>query len=143
MRYERFESRLQVRLDSGEHVQPGLVELLKREGVGYASVTGLGAVRWVRLAYWNAVSREYEPHEVEEQVEVVSLVGNVTLRDEEPFLHLHISLGRHDLSMFGGHFLDAIAHPNFEVWIQREAGPVHRRVEAASGLALMDLPGHG
>ncbi len=143
MRYERFESRLQVRLESGEHVQLGLVDLLKREGVGYASVTGLGAVRWVRLAYWNAVTREYEPHEVEEQVEVVSLVGNMTLRDGEPFLHLHISLGRHDLSMFGGHFLDAIAHPNFEVWIQREADPVHRRVEPGSGLALMDLPEHG
>lgn len=143
MRYERFDTRLQVRLESGEHAHAALVELLKREEVGYASVTGLGAVRWVRLAYWNAMTREYEPHEVEEQVEVVSLVGNVTLRDGEPFLHLHISLGRQDLSMFGGHFLDAIAHPNFEIWIQREAGPVHRRVEPASGLALMDLAEHG
>ena len=143
MRYERFESRLQLRLESGEHVAAALVELLQREGVGYASVTGLGAVRWVRLAYWNSATRDYESHDVEEQVEVVSLVGNVTLREEQPFLHLHISLGRQDLSMFGGHFLDAIAHPNFEVWIQREAGPVHRRVEPASGLALMDLPERG
>lgn len=70
----------------------------------------------------------------------MSLVGNVTVRDGEPFLHWHISLGRKDLSIFGGHFLDAIVHPNFEVWLQMESEPVHRRVEADSGLALMDLP---
>jgi uncharacterized protein len=143
MRYERFESRLQVRLESGEHAQPAVLGLLQREGIGYASLTGLGAVRWAKLAYWNALTREYEEHVVEEQLEVVSLVGNVTLRDEQPFLHWHISLGRSDLSTLGGHFLDAVAHPNFEIWIQREAKPVHRRVEPASGLALMDLPEHG
>lgn len=142
MRYQRFESRLQIRLASGEHAHDAVTDVLRREKVGYATLTGLGAVRWVRLAYWNSVTREYEAHEIEEQLEVVSLVGNVTTRDGEPFLHWHISLGRHDLSVLGGHLLDAIAHPNFEVWLQRETEPVHRRVEASSGLALMDLPEH-
>ena len=143
MRYERFESRLQVRLESGEHANSTVLGLLSQEGIGYATLTGLGAVRWLKLAYWNALTRAYEEHELEEQLEVVSLVGNVSLRDDQPFLHWHVSLGRHDLSMLGGHFLDAIAHPNLEVWIQHEAGAVHRRVEPASGLALMDLPEHG
>ena len=142
MRYQRFGSRFQVRLQSGEHAAAGVMAVLNHEKIGYATLTGLGAVRWVKLAYWNATSREYEEHEVEEQLEVVSLVGNVTLRDGEPFVHWHISLGRHDLTQFGGHFLDAIVHPNFELWLQREDGPVHRRVEADSGLALMDLPEH-
>ena len=142
MRYQRFDSRLQVRLVSGENAAEGVLQVLRHEKVGYASLTGLGAVRWARLAYWNAKTREYEEHDVEEQLEVVSLVGNVTLRDGAPFLHWHISLGRHDLTQFGGHFLDAIVHPNFEVWLQCEDEPVHRRIEPASGLALMDLPEH-
>jgi uncharacterized protein len=143
VRYQRFDSRLQIRLTSGEHAHDGVVAILRREKVQYATLTGLGAVRWAKLAYWNAVTREYEAHEVEEQVEVVSLVGNIALRDGEPFLHWHIALGRKDLSLFGGHFLDAIVHPNLEVWLQVESEPVHRRVDAASGLALMDLPEHG
>jgi uncharacterized protein len=143
VRYQRFNNRLQIRLASGDHAHEGVVAVLKRENVQYATLTGLGAIRWVRLAYWNAVTREYEEHNVEEQLEVVSLVGNVSLRDGEPFLHWHISLGRHDLSLFGGHLLDAIVHPNFEVWLQVESEPVHRRVEPDSGLALMDLPEHG
>ena len=142
MRYQRFESRYQIRLVTGDHAADAVGTLLKGEGIGYATLTGLGAVRWARLAYWNGVTREYEPHDLEEQLEVVSLVGNVTLRDGEPFLHWHVSLGRHDLSLLGGHFLDAIVHPNMEIWLQRESGPVHRRVETDSGLALMDLPEH-
>jgi predicted DNA-binding protein with PD1-like motif len=142
VRYQRFDNRLQVRLTSGEHAADGVMAVLKKENVGYATLTGLGAVRWARLAYWNSATREYEPHDIEEQLEVVSLVGNVTLRDGEPFLHWHVSLGRHDLTLLGGHFLDATVHPNFEVWLQVESSPIHRRVEADSGLALMDLPDH-
>jgi len=142
VRYQRFESRLQIRLASGEHAHDEVTEVLRREQVGYATLSGLGAVRWVRLAYWNSATREYEAHELDEQLEVVSLIGNVTLRDSEPFIHWHVSLGRADLSILGGHLLDAVAHPNFEVWIQRETEAVHRRVEPASGLALMDLPDH-
>jgi predicted DNA-binding protein with PD1-like motif len=142
MRYQLFDSRIQLRVASGEHAHDAIAEVLRSEKVGYATLTGLGAVRWVRLAYWNSATKHYEEHEVEEQLEVVSLVGNVSLRDDEPFLHWHISLGRSDLSIFGGHFLDAIVHPNLEVWLQRESEAVHRRVEATSGLALMDLPEH-
>lgn len=117
-----------------------LLALLRAEGIGYASFTGLGALRWVRLSYWNADTREYETHELEEQVEVVGLVGNAALRDGEPALHLHVSLGRRDLSLLGGHFNDGIAHPTLEVWLQPEPAPVIRQVEPDSGLQLMQLP---
>lgn len=139
MRFERFGHRLQVRLESGDAVMESLLRLMNAERIEYAAVTGLGAVRQVRLSYWNAETREYETHEIEEQLEVVSLVGNVTLNDHRPFLHLHISLGRRDLSVFGGHFNDAVAHPTLEVWVQPEDRPVHRARDEASGLALMQL----
>jgi uncharacterized protein len=140
MRYQRFADRLQVRLESGDRAVESLTALLRADGIGYATVTGLGALRWVRLSYWNAETREYETHELEEQVEVISLVGNAALRDGEPALHLHVSLGRRDLSLLGGHFNEGIAHPTLEVWLQREAGSVVREIEPDSGLPLMQLP---
>ena len=140
MQFVRFAHRYQVRLDSGEHVQAALVPWLADEGIGYAAVSGLGAVRQVTLSYWNADSRQYETHERAEQMEVVSLVGNVTLKDDAPFLHLHVALGRRDLSLIGGHFNDAIAHPTLEIWLRPEAEAVRRAPDAASGLSLMDLP---
>lgn len=141
MQFERFGNRIQVRLESGDRVMESLLRLLRSESIGFAALTGLGAVRWVRLSYLNADTKSYETHEFEEQLEVVSLVGNAALREGEPFMHLHIALGRRDLSTFGGHFNEAIAYPTLEVWLQPEDRPVHRIHDEESGLALLDLSG--
>jgi uncharacterized protein len=141
VRYQRFASgRLQVRFESGDRIAESLVALLRAEQIGYAAATGLGALRWVRLSYWNRETREYETHDVDEQLELVSLTGNTAMRDGEPALHLHVALGRADLSVFGGHLNEAVAHPNVEIWLSPEPVPVERRVEPASGLPLMQLP---
>ncbi|HEY7599731.1 MAG TPA: PPC domain-containing DNA-binding protein [Candidatus Limnocylindrales bacterium] len=141
MRFQRFGDRFLVRLESGDRVVESLNALLRAERIGFAWINGLGALRWVRLSYWNAQTLEYEPHEYEEQVEVVSLIGNAALRDGDPALHLHISLGRADLSMFGGHFNEGIVHPNLEVWLRPEQGEVVRALEPEFGAApLMQLP---
>jgi hypothetical protein len=141
MRFQRFGDRILVRLASGDRVTESLTALLRAERIGFAWVNGLGALRWVRLSYWNAGTLEYEAHEHEEQVEVVSLVGNAALRDGEPALHLHISLGRADLSTYGGHFNEGIVHPNLEVWLRPEAGEVRRALEPEFGAApMMQLP---
>ena len=77
MRYQRFENRIQVRALSGDHAADAVMDVLRREKVGYATLTGLGAVRWVRLAYWNSTTREYEEHEVEEQLEAADVARRV------------------------------------------------------------------
>jgi predicted DNA-binding protein with PD1-like motif len=140
MIFQRFGNRFCVRLESGDEVVESLTALLKAEDIGFAVVSGLGAVRYVRVAYLNVDRREYEAHEVEEQLEVVSLIGNAALRDGQPFLHLHAALGRRDLSVFGGHLQAAIAHPTVEVWLQPEQEPVERMFDESIGMAVMQLP---
>jgi uncharacterized protein len=141
MRFQRFDGgRYQLRLESGDRVAESLLALLRAERIGYAAISGLGALRWASVSYWHADRREYEAHEMEEQVELVSLVGNAALRDGQPALHLHASLGRSDLSLIGGHFNEGVVHPNCEIWLSVEATPVERAVEPASGLLLMQLP---
>ncbi|CAN5691239.1 DNA-binding protein [soil metagenome] len=140
MRFQRFESRYQVRLEDGDRIAESLLALLRAERIGYAAIAGLGALRWASISYWNARSGEYEVHEFDEQVELVGLVGNAALRDGEPALHLHATLGRADLSLLGGHFNEAIVHPNTELWISPEPEPVIRVVEPESNMPLMQLP---
>ena len=119
------------------------MEVLRRENVTYASLTGLGAVRWAKFAYYNATTKSYEEHEVDEQMEVISLVGNTTLRDGSPFIHWHGGFARRDGSMLGGHLLDAIVRPTLEVWLRRESAEIHRVFDEGSGLALMQLSERG
>ncbi|HUG48693.1 MAG TPA: PPC domain-containing DNA-binding protein, partial [Candidatus Limnocylindria bacterium] len=126
MMFQRFGERLLVRLESGEPVVESITALLEEEGIGFAVLNGLGAARYVRLAYLDVEQKRYEAHEVEEQLEVVSLIGNAALRDGKPFLHVHVSMGRRDLSLFGGHLQELIANPTIEVWVQPEAEPALR-----------------
>lgn len=139
MQFQRFGDRYQIRLESGEQIIDSLTRLAAAEGIGYATVTGLGAVRQATLAFFNVETREYETHELDEQLEVVSLVGNVSLHEGRPFLHVHASLGRRDLSMVGGHLMEGEAHSTVEVWMQREAAVVSRLPDEESGLTLLQL----
>jgi uncharacterized protein len=72
----------------------------------------------------------------------VGFVGNASLRDGEPFLHLHAGLGRSDLSVVGGHLGEAVVHPTIEVWLRTEDLDVRRTTDPETGLDLLDLPPH-
>jgi uncharacterized protein len=140
MRYQRFGERYIVRLERGESVVETLSTLLAEERIDFANLSAAGAVQWVRLAYWNADTRRYEEREFDEQLEVVSFQGNSSLKDGQPFLHLHAVFARRDFSTLGGHLREARVHPTLEVWLSAEDVPVQRAHDAASGLDLLDLP---
>ena len=140
MRFRRFEDRYQLRFESGEALAEKLIGWLSENGIGYATMTGLGAVSGATVSYWNAGTREYEQHQLDEQMEVVSLIGNVTVKEGAPFSHIHVTLGRHDLSILGGHLNDLVVNPNLEIELRPESAAVERTLDDGSGLYLMDLP---
>jgi predicted DNA-binding protein with PD1-like motif len=140
VRFQRFDDRYIVRLESGEPVIETLARFLRAEQVEFANVSGAGAVQWVRLGYWNAKTQAYEYRELTEQLEVVSFQGNSSLKDAEPFLHIHGVFGRQDFTALAGHIKEARVHPTLEVWLRTEAIPVCRAHDAATGLDLLDLP---
>jgi uncharacterized protein len=140
VQYVRQGERIQFRFVSGETFPGPLLEFLARENVGYATLTGLGAVGSATVSYWNADARQYEQHVLDEQMEVVSLIGNVTLRDDAPFIHAHASLGRRDLSLVGGHVNELVVGGTLEVWLRPDATPVRRELDQSCGLYVMQLP---
>jgi predicted DNA-binding protein with PD1-like motif len=143
MRYQRFGDRLQARLESGDRVIESLTRLAQKERLGFAALSGLGAVRSITLAYFNVETKEYEKHELEEQMEVTALVGNISQKDGQPFAHVHATLGRRDLSTIGGHVFEAIAHSTLEVWLDTQPDAVRRLPDEESGLTLLELSESG
>jgi predicted DNA-binding protein with PD1-like motif len=142
MRVQRFDERFIVRIEAGERVVVTLLEFLRREGVGFANLSAAGALSSARIGFWEPNHKAYAYRQFDEQLEVVSFVGNASLRDGEPFLHLHVGLGRADLSVVGGHLEEAIVHPTIEVWLRTEDVDVRRTRDPETGLDLLDLPPH-
>jgi predicted DNA-binding protein with PD1-like motif len=140
VQFQRFGTRYQVRLETDEPLVESLTPWLVDQGVEYASVTGLGAVRHATFSWFNWEEKRYETHDFDEQMEVLSLVGNVTIRENAPFLHAHVSLGHRDLSLTGGHLNELVARPLLEIWLAQEDATVTRVLDESCGLYVMDLP---
>ncbi len=118
-----------VRLEDGEDVHERLQSLGITAG---AVVAGIGMLRDVTLAFWNG--QEYVEHLVKGPVELLSLQGNFSLKEGEPFVHLHTVLGMPDTLVVGGHLMRATVHETNEIIIRKLPGVAMERRREPSGL---------
>jgi len=128
-----------VIFQTGDNPVVGLTAFALEHKLEAASFTAIGAFSEATLGYFDWETKEYERIPVREQVEVLALVGDITLQDGKPHLHAHVVLGRRDGSAFGGHLLDARVRPTLEVIVTQAPAYLRRRRDPASGLALIDI----
>ena len=128
-----------VVFDKGEEVVEGLTVFAARERLRASQVTAIGALSGVTLGYFDRTSRQYQKIPLREQVEVLSLVGVITLDGEKPKLHGHVVVGRRDGIAHGGHLLEGHVWPTLEVIVEESPRHLQRRHDPVSGLALLDL----
>ena len=136
---DRAERIFVVVFDKGEEVIEGLTAFASRERLRASQITAIGALSDVTLGYFDRESRQYQRIPLAEQVEVLSLLGVVTLDGEKPKVHSHIVVGRRDGRAHGGHLLEGHVWPTLEVMVEESPKHLQRRHDAASGLALIDL----
>ena len=129
-----------VVLDTGDEASSCLLRFAKEQRLGAAQLTAIGAFSDAVLGYFDWEKKDYRRIPVREQVEVVSLVGDVALDPKgEPALHAHVVLGRSDGAALGGHLLEAHVRPTLEVVITESPAHLRKRKDPESGLALIDL----
>ena len=136
---DRDERTFVVIFDKGEEVVQGLTAFASRESLRASQITAIGALSDVTLGYFDRESRQYQRIPLREQVEVLSLLGVVTLDGEKPKLHCHVVVGRRDSTAHGGHLLEGHVWPTLEVIVEESPRHLQRRLDPASGLALIDL----
>lgn len=114
---------------------------LRRHELHAGRVTAVGGFESAEVGWFDRERGDYRRIPVREQVEVLSLVGDVAARDGAPALHVHAVLGRRDGSTVGGHLLSARVWPTLEVIVTEVAPELAKRVDPATGLALIVGPG--
>lgn len=126
--------------ETGDEAMAGLLEFAKASRLGAARFTAIGAFRNVTLGYFDWERKDYKKIPVEEQVEVLSLIGDIALKDGQPQVHAHVVVGRSDGSTRGGHLLKAHVRPTLEVILTESAEHLRKEMDAESGLALIRIP---
>jgi predicted DNA-binding protein with PD1-like motif len=124
--------------DKGDEVVAGLSEFARAQKVGAAHFTAIGAFSEVALGYFDRTRKDYKKMPLKEQVEVLSLIGDVALDGQEPKVHAHVVVGLSDGAARGGHLLEGRVWPTLEVILVESPRFLRKRHDPESGLALID-----
>ena len=126
--------------DTDDEVASGLEGFAREHGVEGAHLTALGALRDVTLGYWEWERKDYRRISIDDQVEVLALVGNIARGPEGgPKVHAHLVVGKRDGTAHGGHLLEAHVRPTLEVIVTEEPRHLQRQVDEETGLALITV----
>ena len=125
-------------LDTGEEVMAALRAFAASHSLSAAHFTAIGACSRVVVAYFDVVSKQYRNISIDEQVEVLSLVGDISLEGDMPKVHAHVVLGKSDATAHGGHLNEAIVTPTLEIILTETPRHLRRRHDPESGLYLID-----
>jgi len=128
-----------VVFDPGDEVMAGLQAFARDAGLDAAQITALGAFSRATFGYYDRERREYEKIPVEEQVEVISLLGNISRNEGDPQIHVHGVVGRRDGTTRGGHLLEGHVWPTLEAIVTETPSYLRRRMSAEAGLPLIAL----
>jgi uncharacterized protein len=124
--------------DTGDELASGLQAFAKEERLAGSSFKAIGAFSSVRLAWFNWETKKYQTSvALDEQVELLSLIGDIALKDGEPQVHAHAIVGRSDGSAHGGHLQEAHIRPTCEVILTESPEHLRKQFDPGSGLALI------
>ena len=126
--------------DTGDEVVSVLMDFAKEHRLKAAQFAGIGACLRVTLGFFELEQKDYRKIQINEQVEVMSLLGNISVTDNgEPKVHGHMVVGKSDGTAHGGHLLEAHVRPTLELFLVEYPGQLQRKMNEQVGLALIDL----
>ena len=127
-------------LDKGDEAVEALTRFAAEHGIDAGQLTAIGAFSRATLGWFDRQARDYRRIPVDEQAEVLSLLGDLAPgEDGRPKLHAHAVLGRADGGTVGGHLLAGEVWPTLEVVVSEAPAALRKRTDRETGLALIDL----
>ena len=126
--------------DKGDEVTATLLQFAKANQLKASYFTAIGALSKVTLGFYERERKDYKRIEIEEQVEVMSLFGNLA-QDEngQHKLHAHVVIGKRDGSAHGGHLLKAHVWPTLELFLTETSETLQRKVDEETNLPLIAI----
>lgn len=125
--------------DENDEVIKNLETFAKENDLHASQFTGIGAFRELTIGFFDFSKKDYVKTEIKEQVELLSLVGDITLYKEKHQVHPHVVVGKRNGIAYGGHLLNAIVHPTLELIINESPGYLQREINEETGLPLINI----
>lgn len=127
-----------VIFETGDEIASSLARFASEQKLAGSSFKAIGALSSVKLAWLDWKTKKYQPSVVlDEQVELVSLIGDIALKDGQPQVHAHVVVAKSDGTAHGGHLVQAYVRPTCEVVLTESPKHLQKQIDPESGLALI------
>jgi uncharacterized protein len=130
---------LAIIFEAGDEVVAGLKQTAAKYKLAASQFTGIGAFKEVTLGFFDLKKKDCKKIIFKEQMEVLSLIGDITLNGDKPQIHAHAVVGRSDATTRGGHLIKGIVNPTLEVILIESPAHLNRKYNPAAGVALINL----
>lgn len=122
----------------GDEVFSGISDFARQNKVGAASFTAIGAFSDATVAWFDRSRKEYKLIPIDEQVELISMVGDIALSGDQPVVHTHVALATSFGAAKGGHLIEAHVFPTVELFLTAYPTPLRKLPDDTTDLKLID-----
>ena len=138
MKYIIDKDTIYLRIDKGEEVCSSLLKVAKELNINSASISGLGASNEFTVGVFDLDKKEFIGNSFKTEYEITNLTGNLSLKDNLPYLHLHGTFANLK-EVVGGHVTKCIISLTAEIVIKITNKKINRIFDNETGLNLCDL----
>lgn len=129
-----------AKIEPNEDIFDAIKEVINKHNIKSGLVNIIGALKKFTIGYFNIDKKEYNLKTFDEDVELISCMGNISYKDNDPIIHLHVSVGMDDYGIIGGHLNQpSIVSVTAEVYIYEINHIINRTNDPQFDLSLLDL----
>jgi len=128
-------------IHKGEDLLQAIQYFCHHHQVRCGMINAVGAVERATFTIYDQKAKKYNKVNIEKELEILSLSGNISLFDDKPMVHAHVTFSDSEGKAFGGHLTAGTRVFSSEVFIQELTGDIKvRKLDKATQLPLWANP---
>ena len=127
-------------INNHEEIMAALADFCRKMKIVAGEITGIGAISEATFRFLDPATKNYVDKTFAEQMEITNLTGNISQKDGDVYLHVHLTCSRRDYTCVGGHLLRATLNGACELLVTDFGlAGLGRKFDPETGLNLYDF----
>ncbi len=126
-----------LRLAYGEELRQALENFCAENSIKAAWFNAIGATKEAEIAVYNLQAKKYDTKQFSEMMEIVGVIGDISVMDNKPFMHAHGTFARPSFEVIGGHIMKCVISATCEIYLWNLGGRMDRKQDEFTGLHLL------
>ena len=139
MQYKQINDDYFIYIEKNEKIMETFTQFCIKNNISNAKISGIGAVKNTEIGAYDILKKQYIKKKFDNNLELVSFEGNITLNNDAPFPHAHVVLSDHDMNTYGGHLFETTVAAVGEFFLKKIDNEAYRKLNDDIGLPCIVL----